>query len=207
MATRIFQPAPVPAKADRDPPPAVRREIPRDIPRDVPPEEPTPQTGPLASDYTTVWVHRRNVAAVNNKTRWVRVTRTAAAALVAAGQAQYVDGSSGRLKYVQGCEPRGWPPTTPAFAPQTVAVTSFTAANPPLCMANGVDIAKLKNGDALRLTATAGDTAARAIINGKLCGVMAINVPARTFLLAGINLVGATVAGLTATGVTEQPAA
>ena len=146
---------------------------------------------PSIFEYQDVWVFHEGVALVDGQTGFLTVLKTDAATMIAAGDA--VD------PYWSELPPIGGASTAPA--PVVVAITAFSAGNPTIATASAGDLAKLANGDALKLSGAAGDPAAVAAVNGKT-GTVA-NKGGINFDLTGIDLSAATVAGLTATGTKQ----
>ena len=160
---------------------------------------PEPAAAPAVTAYQTVWVYKKNVALASNQMGFVRVLSTAAATMIGAGQAKAINPLGPSYPYREGTEPTGWPPPAPAVV---VTITAFSAGNPTIATASSADVLKLSNGDSLKLTATGGDPAAVAKING-MTGTVA-NRGAINFDLTGIDLSGENVTGLAGTG-TVQP--
>ncbi len=156
-------------------------------------EAPAAQAGPHPSifEYQDVWVFHEGVALVNGLTGFLTVLKTDAATMIAAGDA--VDPYWSELPPIGGA----------AAAPVAVVVhiTAFSAGNPTIATVSAGDGAKLANGDALKLSAAAGDPAAVAAVNGKT-GTVA-NKGGINFDLTGVDLSAVTVAGLTATGTKQ----
>ena len=146
---------------------------------------------PSIFEYRDVWVFHEGVALVNGQTGFLTVLGTDAETMIAAGDA--VD------PYWSELPPIGGDSATPA--PVVVAITAFSAGNPTIATASVGDVAKLANGDALKLSGAAGDPAAVAAVDGKT-GTVA-NKGGINFDLVGVDLSAATVAGLTATGTKQ----
>jgi hypothetical protein len=156
------------------------------------PAAPKATTHPPISDYTVVWVWKSGVTLAKNQRGYVRVLKTDAATMIAAGDAQDPYGSTGPLKNISDLNR-----STPPAPVVTVSITAFSAENPTVATASAGDVAKLKAGDKLKLTQTAGTTLPP--LNGT--GTVA-SLAATTFSLTGIDLsaFSAVVAGVTATG-------
>jgi hypothetical protein len=159
---------------------------------DAPPT-PAPAAAPAhppITDYEQLWVFHEGVALANNQVGFIWALKTDAATMIAAGDA--VSAYTNPLPYIT---------KKPPPAPVVVAITAFSAANPTIATASAGDLAKLANGDALKLSGAAGDPAAVAAVNGKT-GTVA-NKGGINFDLTGVDLSAATVAGLTATGTKQ----
>lgn len=141
---------------------------------------------PPITDYQDVWVTHPGVALARNKEGgFDTVLRTDAATMFAAGDAVDVYRTD-PLPYI-----------TPM--PVVVAITAFTAANPTVATASSADVAKLKNGDVLRLAQTGGTTLPE--LDTRTGTVFAKQVS--SFTLTGIDLSAADVTAVTATGTKQ----
>jgi hypothetical protein len=154
--------------------------------------EAEPQAGPHPpmSAFRQVWVHHRDVALANNQVGFIWALRADAQAMIDAGDA--VDPYTTPLPHIGDA---------PAPAPVVVAITAFSAGNPTIATASAGDTAKLANGNAVKLAATAGDPAAMAVINNAT-GTVA-NKGAINFDLTGIDLSAQDVTGLSATATKQ----
>lgn len=110
-------------------------------------------THPPITEYQSAWVYKTGVALAGNQVGFVTVLKTAAATMIAAGDA--VDPNlTMDLPEIGGASA---PPPAPPRTAYTVTFTSFDAASPAVGHYSAEDGAKVKNGDALALVQTAGD--------------------------------------------------
>lgn len=143
---------------------------------------------PPITDYQDVWITHPGVALANNKEGgFDTVLRTDAATMFAAGDA--VD--------VYTTDPL--PHIKPKPVPVVVALTAFTAANPTVATASAGDVAKLANGNVLRIAQTGGTTLPE--LDTHSGTVFAKGVT--SFTLTGIDLSASDVTGVTATGTKQ----
>jgi hypothetical protein len=150
----------------------------------------------------TVWVHKRNVAAVQNRVGFVQVTRAEAQALVTAGNAVFAPGSE-PYPYIEGTEPRGYPPPPPPVPDGTVVVTftAFSGADPTQAFASADEIALLNVGDEMSLDQLTGT-----LLNALAQPTTVVAKINETSVTLDVDLTGANTAGVTARGTVTTPA-
>lgn len=166
-------------------------------------DEPAPLAAAHPPHPMTIWGWTRHAATVTGKPQGLmQVDNATGEALIASNDAVRADGRT-RYPYREGFEP--YNPTPPVPPPVVVSITAFSAGNPTIATASAGDLAKLSNGDAVKLAPTAGDPAAQAAIANKT-GTVA-NKGGINFDLTGVDLTGITVSGLTATGTVQVVAA